>query len=92
MSQTEPRQRDDSGAALERAGWTRRFSAIGPRLNEAVELYQGLGFDIRLEPAGPRSEEIADRSGCAQCFVMSPARTIYTRPLIADADELPAER
>jgi hypothetical protein len=94
MSQSEPRQRDDSGATLERASWTRRFTAIGPRLNEAVELYRGLGFEIRLEPAEPRSEEVADRSGCAQCFVMSLARTIYTRPLIAhaDADELAAER
>lgn len=92
MSQVEARQRDASGASLEREGWTRRFTAMGARLNEAVELYRGLGFDIRLEPAEPRSEEVADRSGCAQCFVMSLARTIYTRPLIADADELPAER
>ncbi len=92
MSQAEASQRDDPGASLEREGWTRRFTAIGVRLNEAVELYRGLGFEIRLESAEPQAEDIADKSGCAQCFVMSLARTIYTRPLIVDADELAAER
>lgn len=87
MSATEARD-----ASPELAGWTRRFTAMGPRLNEAVELYRGLGFEIRLEPGEPQAETAPDASGCAQCFVMTLARTIYTRPLIADADELAAER
>lgn len=63
-----------------RDGWTRRFTAIGARLQEAVDLYHGLGFEIRLEPADANPEDIADRSACAQCFVMTLAQTIYTRP------------
>ncbi|MDE3229386.1 MAG: hypothetical protein KGO05_05865 [Chloroflexota bacterium] len=87
MSATEAR---DVGPELE--GWTRRFTAIGARLDEAAELYRGLGFEIRLEPAEPQAEAAPDASGCAQCFVMTLARTIYTRPLSADADELATER
>ena len=34
---------------LQAAGWTRRFTAIGRRLNEAVELYRQLGFEILLD-------------------------------------------
>ena len=66
---------------IERDGWIRRFTAIGPRLQEAVDLYRGLGFDIKLEPADARPEDIADESVCARCFVMTLAQTIYTRPL-----------
>ncbi|HEX8729411.1 MAG TPA: hypothetical protein VF739_12350 [Ktedonobacterales bacterium] len=65
---------------LEREGWTRRFTAIGARLQEAIDLYRALGFEIRLEPAEPRADELADQAACAQCFVMSLARTVYTRP------------
>lgn len=65
--------------SLERAGWTRRFTAVGARLQEAVELYQALGFEIRLEPGEPDAEDVADQAACAQCFVMSLARTVYTR-------------
>ena len=77
MSQSDTEERD---------GWTRRFTAIGARLNEAVELYKGLGYEIRLEPGEPGSEGVADTSACEQCFVMSVARTIYTRPRNAAAD------
>ena len=86
MSQDETRQRE---RLLARDGWTRRFTAIGSRLSEAAEVYRGLGFEIRLEPAEPGSEEGADSetAGCEQCFVMSLARTIYTRPLSTRAGE-----
>lgn len=66
--------------SLVREGWTRRFTAIGSRLREAVELYRGLGFEIRLEPADAGSDEVADPSVCAQCLVTTLAQTIYTRP------------
>jgi hypothetical protein len=91
MSQDETRRRE---RLLARDGWTRRFTAIGPRLSEAVEVYRGLGFEIRLEPAEPGAEEVADSetATCEQCFVMSLARTIYTRPLSARAGELAAKR
>ncbi len=83
MSQVDTREHD---------GWTRRFTAIGARLNEAIELYRGLGYEIRLEPGEPGSEGVADTSACEQCFVMSVARTIYTRPRNAATDATTAER
>ena len=74
-------------AALEREGWTRRFTAIGSRLREAAELYRGLGFEIRLAPADSSSEAVADPSACAQCLVTTLAQTIYTRPRAIQAGE-----
>jgi hypothetical protein len=85
MSQT-------GGAEPHTVGWTRRFTAIGARLQEAVELYRGLGFEVRLEAADSGSEDTVERAGCAQCFVMTLAQTIYTRPLGAHADAIAAER
>lgn len=67
---------------LERDGWMRRFTAVGPRLQEAIDLYHGLGFEIRLESADARPEDSPDASACAQCFVMTLAQTIYTRPMM----------
>lgn len=60
-------------------GWTRRFTAIGARLNEAVELYRGLGYDVELRPADASQEEQRGAAACEQCFVMTLAQTIYTR-------------
>lgn len=89
MSQVEPQ---DSSPLHESDGWTRRFTAIGARLNEAIELYSGLGFETKLEPAEAGSEEVADSSACGLCFVMTLARTIYTRPRDWPAGEIAAER
>ena len=65
---------------LQEEGWTRRFTALGRRLNEAVELYRQLGFDVRMEPVDLNEEETAGAEGCKDCFVTMQARTIYTRP------------
>jgi len=65
---------------LHEAGWTRRFTALGRRLNEAVELYRQLGFDVRMEAVDLNEEETAGAEGCKDCFVTMQARTIYTRP------------
>ena len=69
----------ESSTAIEAEGWTRRFTALGLRLGEAVELYRKLGYEVRLEPAV--AEEVAGlgNEACAQCLVMTVARTIYTR-------------
>lgn len=66
--------------ALARDGWTRRFTAIGPRLAEAVAMYRELGFEVRLEAVAPGDVETMHTAGCEQCFVMTHARAIYTRP------------
>jgi hypothetical protein len=64
---------------LEQQGWTRRFTAIGTRLTESVAVYEGLGFEIRLEVADGPAEELAS-AACQTCAVTALARTIYTRP------------
>ncbi len=67
-------------AQLQAEGWTRRFTALGRRLNEAAELYSELGYEVRLEPVDLDEEETAGAEGCKDCFVTMQARTIYTRP------------
>lgn len=75
-------------AQLSKQGWTRRFSALGRRLNEAVELYRQLGFEILLEPADLDEEAMPREGGCEGCSVTTLARTIYTRPCrTVDVDE-----
>lgn len=76
------------GTQLSEQGWTRRFSALGRRLNEAVELYSQLGFEILLEPADLDEESVPRAGECESCIVTTLARTIYTRPCRpVDADE-----
>lgn len=80
---------------LEKEGWVRQFVASGPRLSEAVALYQELGFEVHLEPF-PKAqgcEDCADREGedpaeCRACFEGAEDRykIIFTRP--ARKDEL----
>jgi len=65
---------------LKREGWTRCFTADEPRLSEAVELYESLGYEVRLEPASfdEASEE------CKICLLAdcSKYKTIYTQKSI----------
>jgi hypothetical protein len=60
---------------LKREGWEKRFTAEEPRLSEAVEQYQELGFEVHLEPIDPSSQE------CTTCLTAFSDRykTIYTR-------------
>ena len=62
---------------LKKEGWTRRFSASEPRLSESVELYESLGFEVRLEPFEPESDE--DCHECIEGFEGT-IKVIYTRP------------
>jgi hypothetical protein len=66
---------------LHEQGWTRRFTTVGRRLNEAVELYRQLGYEVRLEPVDLDEEETAGAESCKNCLVTTHARTIYTRPI-----------
>jgi hypothetical protein len=77
-----------SGNQLQDEGWTRRFTALGRRLNEVVELYRELGFEVRLEPVDLDQEETMSVESCKDCFVTIQARTIYTRPKIKDSKAL----
>jgi hypothetical protein len=74
-----------SGAQLQDEGWTRRFTALGRRLNELAELYSELGFEVRLESVDLDQEDIMSAESCLDCFVTMQARTIYTRPKFKDS-------
>jgi hypothetical protein len=67
-------------AQLQAEGWTRRFTALGRRLNEVADLYCELGYEVRLEPVDLDEEDTTGVEGCKDCFVTMQARTIYTRP------------
>jgi len=65
-------------------GWEKRFVASEPRLSEAVELYESIGFEVLLEPL-PDDEELqkdnCEASGCTACFEADREcfRIIFTR-------------
>jgi hypothetical protein len=63
---------------LAKEGWTRQFTASEPRLSEAVQLYESLGFEVRLESV--ESAELPSAE-CADCYLtqLDRYRTIYTR-------------
>jgi hypothetical protein len=62
---------------LENEGWTKQFTTDEPRLSEAVDQYQEMGFEVLLEPQDPREMT----GGCSSCIMASCGRvkTIYTR-------------
>ena len=68
-------------AQLLAQGWVRQFLADEPRLSEAVEEYQALGFEVRLEEVDP--EACAASGGCAACFaapeLAARFKVIFTR-------------
>jgi hypothetical protein len=59
------------------AGWERRFTADALRVEEVIELYSKLGYEVRAEPV--RSEEVHD--DCTDChsLIVAKFKTIYTR-------------
>lgn len=64
---------------LLREGWSRRFITAEPRLSEAVELYQSLGYEVHLEALIPNEGCVEE---CTACFGPGGIRhhTIYIRP------------
>ncbi|MFW6078632.1 MAG: hypothetical protein ACODAE_03370 [Gemmatimonadota bacterium] len=61
---------------LEREGWTRRFVAAPPRLDEIVGLYRSMGREVRVEPL----DEEDLREACAGCaLALALFRVVYTR-------------
>ena len=62
---------------LKAAGWTRQFVADEPRLSEATQLYEDLGFEVLAEPLPDSCEE----GECRTCLEADPDRyrIIYTR-------------
>jgi hypothetical protein len=69
-------QRTKSEEELIREGWARRFVGGPPRLQEMVELYNSLGYEVWLEPQAP--EEFRDE--CEDCtLALIFFRVVYTR-------------
>ncbi len=57
-------------------GWTRQFTVFPNRVQEYVELYQGMGLEVRVEPWALTFHEDAS---CDNCGVLGVMRTIFTR-------------
>jgi len=62
--------------ALEKQGWQRQFTTDPTRLDEMVDFYQSLGYEVRLEPA---CEEPPPE--CGSCYEKScdQYKTIFVR-------------
>jgi hypothetical protein len=75
-----PIQRKDRNHELESKGWLRRSIIDDNRLDELIETYEGLGFDVHLEPL---SKELLAEIGeaCQSCYIGNWDRfkIIYTR-------------
>ncbi|MHC4777097.1 MAG: hypothetical protein ACYTFG_00820 [Planctomycetota bacterium] len=59
-------------------GWQRRFVSEEPRLSESVEMYESLGFEVKLRLL---VEADLSNEDCTECFKTNPShfRVIYTR-------------
>ncbi len=62
---------------LKAEGWTQQFTASGVRLEEALENYRMLGFEVKTIPIGELGCE-----GCTICFEdeSDASVMIFTRP------------
>ena len=62
---------------LKAEGWTQQFTASGVRLEEALENYRMLGFEVKTIPIGELGCE-----GCTICFddESDTSVMIFTRP------------
>ena len=58
-------------------GWERRFVADARRAEEAMDLYEQLGFEVRAEPA--QVEELGDDCDDCQLLLMFQFKMVYTR-------------
>ncbi len=58
-------------------GWERRFMTNVARLNEYIELYTALGFDVRAEPV--RSDEVDPECNDCRLILYQQIVTLYTR-------------
>lgn len=64
-------------AVLEELGWQRQFTTDPTRLEEMVDFYQSLGYEVWVEPA---CDELSQPE-CASCFekFCDQYKTIFVR-------------
>ncbi|MEE8436829.1 MAG: hypothetical protein V3S22_00690 [Candidatus Neomarinimicrobiota bacterium] len=60
-------------------GWEKQFTRGEPRLSEMVDLFESIGREVRLEPAGPPENYVGE--DCESCFLScgNDQKTIWTR-------------
>ena len=61
---------------LEMEGWERRSILDGPLLEDAVQQYKELGFEVVVREVGP--EDLKQIDGCIDCYACS-LKVINTR-------------
>jgi hypothetical protein len=73
----QPSETKSRRAQLEAEGWQRQFTADPARLEEMVDFYKSLGFEVQLEPAC----EEKPLEACASCFekFCDQYKTIFVR-------------
>jgi hypothetical protein len=68
---------------LEKQGWERQHVDCDPRLREAVETYESLGFEVMLVPALAVCASEGQSGTCTACFEADADpgkyKVIYTR-------------
>ena len=62
---------------LEKKGWVKQTTIGEPRLSEIVELYESLGYEVRLEPV--KLDELDEE--CRRCYEseVDEVKTVYVR-------------
>ncbi len=63
---------------LARDGWVKKFTCDASRVEEFIEIYDSIGFEVRVEPVSENDPDLT----CQACFVgnREDYKTIYTRP------------
>ncbi|MDH5506785.1 MAG: hypothetical protein OEZ02_06155 [Anaerolineae bacterium] len=70
---------DSPNPQLTAQGWERRFMAAPDRMQEAIDLYTELGFEVHIEEV--RAAEFNQVCGDCSSLACSSFATIYTRKL-----------
>jgi len=62
---------------LLKEGWTKKFTCDADRVDEFVETYTSIGFEVRVEPVSPDDPDLT----CQTCFAGNREgyKMIYTR-------------
>ena len=75
----------EDNSPRESEGWERRYIAHGARIDEAIELYSSLGYEVMAEPLIPGDLD----SCCRDCALLATCefKIIYTRRRDAAKDD-----
>lgn len=68
-------QRVRANPARLAAGWERRFVTDAARADEAIALYERMGYEVVADPVVPDDLD----EGCDTCALATMFRTVYTR-------------